>query len=67
MLQDDGVSPHTAHTTNLVPFCMVGGPDATLVDGKLCDIVPTMLDVMGVEQPKEMTGHSLVIYDSTPF
>ncbi len=61
MLQDDGVSPHTAHTTNLVPFCMVGGPNAQLQDGKLCDIVPTMLDVMGVEQPKEMTGHSLLV------
>ncbi len=61
MLQADGVSPQTAHTTNLVPFCAVGLPGVKLRDGRLCDIVPTMLDAMGLPQPKEMTGQSLLV------
>ena len=55
MLQEDGVSPMTAHTTNLVPFCIVGA-DVKLKDGRLCDICPTMLDLMGLEKPAEMDG-----------
>lgn len=55
--------PHTAHTTNLVPVILFGGPDgATLRDGgRLADLAPTILELMGLEQPKEMTGRSLLI------
>ncbi len=59
MLEEDGVSPFTAHTTNTVPFVIVGA-NVSLRDGKLCDIAPTMLDLMGVHQPSEMTGESLI-------
>ncbi|MBQ9166352.1 MAG: 2,3-bisphosphoglycerate-independent phosphoglycerate mutase, partial [Oscillospiraceae bacterium] len=59
MLQEDGVSPFTAHTTNLVPFCIVGA-DVQLKDGRLCDIAPTMLDLMGLAKPEEMDGVSLI-------
>ena len=61
MLEDDGVTPYTAHTTNLVPFCAVGLPGVKLQDGRLCDIIPTMLDAMSLPQPPEMTGHSLLV------
>ena len=61
MLEDDGITPYTAHTTNLVPFCAVGAPCKGLSDGRLCDIIPTMLDAMGLAQPKEMTGKSLLV------
>lgn len=60
MLQEDGISPHTAHTTNLVPFCIVGAK-VNLRDGKLADIAPTMLDLMGLEKPEEMDGETLII------
>lgn len=60
MLEDDGVTPHTAHTTNLVPL-IIKGVDAKLHMGKLCDIIPTMLDLMGLEKPEEMNGKSLLI------
>ncbi len=60
MLQEDGVSPMTAHTTNPVPFCIVGA-DVKLKDGRLCDICPTMLDLMGLEKPVEMDGESLIV------
>ncbi len=60
MLQDDGVSPHTAHTTNLVPFCIVG-TNVRLRNGKLAGIAPTMLDLMGLEKPEEMDGETLII------
>jgi 2,3-bisphosphoglycerate-independent phosphoglycerate mutase len=53
--------PHTAHTTNLVPIVAVGLPEGTkLKEGRLADIAPTMLEVMGIEQPIEMTGESLI-------
>lgn len=53
--------PHTAHTTNLVPVILFGGPEgATLRDGRLADLAPTVLDLMGLEQPEEMTGKSLI-------
>ena len=60
MISDDGVTPHTAHTTNPVPFVVVGG-DMRLKPGRLADICPTMLDIMGIEKPAEMTGESLII------
>ena len=52
--------PHTAHTTSPVPFLAVGAGDAPLRDGgALCDVGPTILDLLGIEQPKEMTGMNL--------
>lgn len=55
--------PFTAHTTNLVPFIVVGKDyigKELLEGGKLCDIAPTLLDIMNLEIPKEMTGKSLI-------
>jgi len=60
MLEDDGVSPHTAHTTNPVPL-VVTEPGAELREGgELADLAPTVLDLLGIRQPQEMTGRSLV-------
>lgn len=56
----DGVSPLTAHTTNPVPFCIVGA-NVKLRDGRLADIAPTLLDLMGLEKPREMTGQTLIL------
>ena len=53
--------PHTAHTTNPVPLILVGKEDAKLREGKLADLAPTMLDLMGLEKPEEMTGESIII------
>ena len=58
MLQSDGVSPMTAHTTNPVPFILCGTGTA-LRAGRLAAIAPTILDVMGLEKPEEMDGQSL--------
>lgn len=53
--------PHTAHTTNLVPVILYGGPiGTTLRAGRLADLAPTVLQLMGLEQPAEMTGKSLI-------
>ena len=60
MLDDDGTTPYTAHTTSLVPFCIVGA-NVKLRDGRLADIAPTMLDLMGLEKPKEMDGETLIV------
>ena len=59
MIDDDG-EPFTAHTTNLVPFYIVGA-SAQLRDGRLADIAPTMLDLMGLEKPAEMDGQTLIL------
>ena len=59
MLDADG-SPFTAHTTNLVPCCIVGA-DVKLRDGRLADLAPTMLDLMGLNKPEEMTGETLIL------
>ena len=59
MVDEDGVTPYTAHTTNLVPFYIVGA-DVKLRDGRLADIAPTMLDLMGLEKPAEMDGETLI-------
>ena len=53
-------SVFTAHTTNVVPLIAAGVGDVKLSDGRLADLAPTMLDVMGLEIPKEMTGKSLI-------
>ncbi|MEM8552961.1 MAG: 2,3-bisphosphoglycerate-independent phosphoglycerate mutase [Pseudomonadota bacterium] len=52
--------PHTAHTLNVVPVIAVGTDAAKLHDGKLCDLAPTLLAMMGLEQPAAMTGRSLM-------
>ncbi len=53
--------PHTAHTTNPVPVILVGGPPgATLRSGRLADLAPTLLQLMALPQPPEMTGQSLI-------
>jgi 2,3-bisphosphoglycerate-independent phosphoglycerate mutase len=52
--------PHTAHTTNPVPVLVTGGGDVSLVDGRLADIAPTLLELMGLATPAEMTGRSLL-------
>jgi 2,3-bisphosphoglycerate-independent phosphoglycerate mutase len=63
MLEADGVSPHTAHTTNPVPL-IVTDESARLRDrGELSDLVPTALDLLGIPQPSEMTGRSLLLPD----
>ncbi len=55
-------SPMTAHTTNVVPLTVVGAGDVSLrKDGSLCDIAPTALALMEIEQPTEMTGRSLIV------
>ena len=54
--------PHTAHTTNPVPVILVGGPaGARLRDGRLADLAPTLLALMGLPKPPEMTGESLIV------
>lgn len=59
MIAEDG-TPFTAHTTNPVPFIVANYPCELREGGKLCDIAPTMLKIMGIAQPKEMTGESIV-------
>jgi 2,3-bisphosphoglycerate-independent phosphoglycerate mutase len=60
LLEDDGVSPHTAHTTNLVPLVVTSAATALTGDGELSDLAPTVLDLLGREAPAAMTGRSLV-------
>jgi len=59
MINGDG-SVNTAHTTNLVPCILVGTDYTTIADGKLGDIAPTILKIMGIEKPAIMTGNALV-------
>ena len=51
----------TAHTTNPVPLIVMGAGDIKLEKGKLADLAPTMLDLMGLSKPEEMTGNSLIV------
>ena len=54
--------PHTAHTTNPVPLILVTNNDALKVkSGKLADLAPTMLEILGIEKPEEMTGESILV------
>lgn len=60
-------APYTAHTTFDVPVVAVGAPRATrLANGRLADIAPTLLALMGLDQPKVMTGHSLLELEKAP-
>ena len=59
MIDPDTGNPHTAHTTNLVPVALIGA-DGTLADGRLADLAPSLLQLMGLEKPAEMTGFSLI-------
>lgn len=61
MLDADGVTPFTAHSTNPVPLVMVGHEGKLAEGGVLADLAPTLLEMMGLEQPAEMTGHSLLV------
>jgi 2,3-bisphosphoglycerate-independent phosphoglycerate mutase len=60
MEEPDG-SPMTAHTTNPVPFILVGAGSELRSGGRLADIAPTILDVMGLQKPAEMTGQTLIV------
>jgi len=62
MLEDDGVSPHTAHTTNLVPLILTAN-GLRLRSGELSDLIPTALALLGYEQPLQMTGENLTDAD----
>ena len=57
---DDNGEPHTAHTTNPVPL-IISGADVKLRPGRLADIAPTMLELMGIRKPAKMTGESLIV------
>ncbi len=61
MLDADGVTPFTAHSTNPVPLAMIGHKGKLAEGGVLADIAPTLLAMMGLPQPEEMTGKSLLI------
>jgi 2,3-bisphosphoglycerate-independent phosphoglycerate mutase len=60
MLEDDGVSPHTAHTTNPVPVVLTEPGVELREGGEIADLAPTVLELLGIRQPPEMTGRSLV-------
>jgi 2,3-bisphosphoglycerate-independent phosphoglycerate mutase len=59
LLEDDGVSPHTAHTTNLVPLILTA-PGLSLEEGELSDLAPTILGLLGYDPPAQMTGRNVV-------
>lgn len=62
MVNPETGKPQTAHTTNKVPFVLINAPKDTELnsDGALCDIAPTILDIMGIKKPDEMDGKSLI-------
>jgi 2,3-bisphosphoglycerate-independent phosphoglycerate mutase len=66
MMQDPAThEPHTAHTTLEVPILALGAPkDVTLTNGRLADVAPTLLDLMGLQQPAAMTGRSLLVREA---
>ena len=62
MIDPETGGPHTAHTLNPVPVALVGGPaDVSLRDGRLADLAPTVIELIGLDLPEEMTGQSLII------
>ena len=58
--QNPDGSPNTAHSLNPVPLIVVSDNVAAVKDGALCDIAPSILELMGIKQPEDMTGHSLI-------
>ncbi len=60
MVNEKTGQPHTSHTTNLVPLVHVGGTGGLKEGGALSDLAPTMLEILGQQQPEEMTGRSLL-------
>ena len=60
MLEDDGVSPHTAHTTNLVPLIITENGLKLSEHGELSDLAPTVLALLGFAQPLQMDGRNLL-------
>lgn len=61
LIDEKNGSPVTAHTINKVPLILIGEDNAELKEGILADLSPTLLDMMGLEKPEEMTGNSLII------
>ena len=61
MFEEDTKDVFTAHTTNPVPLIVMGAGDVELQKGKLCDLTPTMLDLMNLEKPAEMSGTSVIV------
>jgi len=59
LLEPDGVSPHTAHTTNRVPLIVTAGVGELRADGELADLVPTALHLLGLKPPAVMSGKDL--------
>ena len=59
MRDPDNGGPHTAHTTNPVPVILAGSPAKSLHNGRLADIAPTLLALMDLPRPAEMTGRPL--------
>lgn len=62
MIDPESNGPFTAHTTLPVPLIVAGAGDIRLKEGKLADLAPTMLELMGIAKPAEMTGESLIIH-----
>jgi 2,3-bisphosphoglycerate-independent phosphoglycerate mutase len=66
MLEEDGVSPHTAHTTNSVPLVLTLDGVALRDGGELSDLAPTVLDLLDLPAPAAMTGRSLLVARDDP-
>lgn len=61
-VNEDG-TPNTAHSLNPVPFIYIGShPEAKLVDGRLADVAPSLLKLMDIPQPADMTGKNLISF-----
>ena len=62
MFNEQTGKPHTAHTTNEVPFVIINGPENLELkkDGALCNVAPTVLQLMGIKKPAEMDCDSLI-------
>ena len=62
MLDETTGQPFTQHTLNDVPAILVNAPDSlgSLLDGSLSDVAPTIIDLLGLKQPRQMTGKSLL-------
>ena len=62
MLDTEAHQPHTAHTLNLVPLLYIGRKAKAAEGGALQDVAPTLLSMMGLPQPSEMTGKPLIAF-----